>query len=89
MYRVSDTVRCTHGPDGAIVLDLQQGEMFSVNPVGSRILELLNAGYTEPAIVDEIAQAFAVKRETAEQDSHEFIQTLKTRGIVERVGSEF
>jgi hypothetical protein len=83
MYRISDTVRCTHSQDGAIVLDLQQGQMFSVNPVGSRILELLSAGCTEPAIADEIGRVFPVSRETAEQDVQEFVQTLKERRIVE------
>ena len=40
-------VRSTHGQDGAIVLDVRQGQMFNLNFVGSRILELLKAGSTE------------------------------------------
>jgi hypothetical protein len=44
MYRVSDSVRSTHGQDGAIVLDIRQGQMFNLNFVGSRILELLKEG---------------------------------------------
>src|SRR5712691_8274913 len=51
MYRVSDGVRSTHGQDGAIVLDVQQGHMFNLNPVGSRILELLENGSAEADIV--------------------------------------
>src|SRR5258707_116519 len=35
MYRVSDGVRSTHGQDGAIVLDVQQGQMFNLNPVAA------------------------------------------------------
>ena len=56
MHRVSDTVRSTHGQDGAIVLDIRHGQMFNLNFVGSRILELLKDGSAQPQIVDEIVR---------------------------------
>jgi hypothetical protein len=84
MYRVSDTVRSTHNQDGAIVLDVRQGQMFNLNFVGSRILELLKSGYTESEIVDEIGREFGVGRELAENDVREFIETLKQHRLVER-----
>lgn len=83
MYRVSDTVRSTHNQDGAIVLDVRQGQMFNLNFVGSRILELLKSGYTESGIVDEIGQEFGVSRDLAENDVREFLQTLKKCHLVE------
>lgn len=83
MYRVCDTVRTTHSRDGAIVLDVRQGQMFNVNFVGSRILELLKSGYTESGIVDEIGCEFGVSRNLAENDVREFIQTLKKCRLVE------
>jgi hypothetical protein len=83
MYRVSGTVRSTHNQDGAIVLDVRQGQMFNLNFVGSRILELLKSGYTESGIVDEIGQEFGVSRDLAENDVREFLQTLKKCHLVE------
>ena len=83
MYRVSDTVRSTHNQDGAILLDVRQGQMFNVNFVGSRILELLKNGYTESGIVDGIGREFAVSQDIAETDVREFIQTLKKCHLVE------
>ena len=83
MYRVSNTVRSTHNQDGAIVLDVRQGQMFNVNFVGSRILELLKSGSTESAIVDEIGREFGVRRELAESDVREFLQSLKKCHLVE------
>jgi hypothetical protein len=58
MYRVSEGVRSTHGQDGAIVLDVQQGQMFNLNCVGSRILELLESGKEEPDLVKVISHEF-------------------------------
>src|SRR5437667_2699203 len=82
MHKISEGVRSTHGQDGAIVLDVQQGQMFNLNLVGSRILELLEAGTPEAVIADEISRQFEVSRDTANQDMQEFIDALKERGLV-------
>ena len=87
MYRLSEGVRSTHGQDGAIVLDVRQGQMFNLNFVGSRILELLQTGATESAILDEISQKFEVSRAIAESDVHEFIELLKQHHLLEDSGS--
>ena len=83
MYRVSDTVCSTHSQDGAIVLDVRQGQMFNLNFVGSRILELLKSGSPESVIVDEISREFGVRRDIAQKDVHEFLQNLKKCQLVE------
>ena len=83
MYRVSDTVRSTHSPDDAIVLDIRHGQMFNLNFVGSRIRERTTSGSTESAIVDQISREFSVSREQTENDVREFIQTLKKCHLVE------
>jgi len=83
MYRLSDTVRSTHSQDGAILLDVRQGQMFNINFVGSRILELLKNGSTESRIIDQISHEFSVSRELAENDVREFLQTLEKYHLVE------
>ncbi len=82
LYRVSDGVRSTHGQDGAIVLDIHQGQMFNLNPVGSRILELLESGSAEADIVDTISREFGANREVVENDVREFIGSLKEHKLV-------
>jgi hypothetical protein len=82
MYRVSDGVRSTHGQDGAIVLDVQQGQMFNLNRVGSRILELLESGSAESDIVNVISQEFNSSREVVENDVREFIASLRKHKLV-------
>jgi hypothetical protein len=82
MYRVSDGVRSTHGQDGAIVLDVQQGQMFNLNRVGSRILELLESGSAESDIVNVISREFNASREAVEIDVREFIESLRKHKLV-------
>lgn len=83
MYKLSDTVRSTHNRDGAVVLDIQQGQMFNVNFVGSRILELLKSGSSESAIVDQISHEFGVCRDLAGNDVQKFLRTLENCHLVE------
>jgi len=83
MYRLSDTVRSTHNQDGAIVLDVRQGQIFNLNFVGSRILELLKTGSTESAIADQISREFDVSRDLTEKDVREFLRNLKKCHLVE------
>jgi hypothetical protein len=83
MYKVSETLCSTHNRDGAILLDIRQGQMFNVNFVGSRILELLKNGSTESAITDQISREFGVDRELAESDVRQFLQACKNCRLVE------
>jgi len=87
MYKVSEGIRSTHGQDGAVVLDIRQGQMFNLNFVGSRVLELLETGATESAIVDEISQKFEVSRDIARSDVREFIESLKQHHLLEDPGT--
>jgi hypothetical protein len=87
MYRVAESVRSKHTQDGASVLDVRQGDMFTLNVVGSRVLELLTGGAAESAIADEISRQFDVSRETAEHDVQEFIGTLRDHRILVEIGS--
>jgi hypothetical protein len=87
MHKVSDAVRSTHGQDGAIVLDVQQGQMFNLNLVGSRILELLECGSSESQIVDTVSREFNADASVVKDDVREFLETLKTYKLLERQGS--
>lgn len=83
MHQVSDAVRSTHCQDGAIVLDVRQGQMFSLNFVGSRILELLESGSSEEHISEIISQEFNADIETVRRDVTEFLQELKEHKLVD------
>jgi Coenzyme PQQ synthesis protein D (PqqD) len=83
MHKVSGAVRSTHGQDGAIVLDVQQGHMFNLNIVGSRILELLEHGSAESEVVKVISREFNAAPELVESDVREFLEALKGYELIE------
>ena len=69
------------------MLDVHQGQMFNLNLVGSRILELLETGATESEIVDEISRKFTVDKDVAERDVWEFLVALNAHQLLEDCGS--
>ena len=76
MYDISAGVRSTRSEDGGIVLDIDHGQMFRLNPVGALILESLGKGCPEPEIAQEIARQYNVSEEAASGDIREFLQSL-------------
>jgi hypothetical protein len=85
VYQLSDAVRSTHTKDGATVLDIAQGQMFSLNAVGSRIVELLKSECTPGEISAAIIREFGATRENAETDVDEFLRSLIELKLVEEV----
>jgi hypothetical protein len=81
--RLSEQIRSTHDQDGAVLLDIRQGQMFRLNRVGSRILELLKLGYPESRITDEISREFGAARGTVEIDLREFLSQLAKHCLVQ------
>ena len=88
MYRIPESIRSTHGQDGAVVLDIRQGQMFNLNLVGSRILKLVEGGSAQPEIVEEIVREFGVSRHIAENDVQTFLGTLRKYQLVESTDRE-
>jgi hypothetical protein len=83
MFRISDTIRRTETADGGILLDVHHGQMFSLNVVGAKILDLLQRGYDEARISDEISRDYGANREVVRADVIEFIETLQKQHILQ------
>jgi hypothetical protein len=57
--------------------------MFSLNIVGSKILELIEQGGDEGYIAEEISRAYATTMEVARTDVHDFIEALRRHSILQ------
>jgi hypothetical protein len=87
LYEVSSGVRSTRNEDGGIVLDVDHGQMFRLNPVGALILELLATGSTEAEIVEQISRKYCIGMETAVTDVSEFLESLEINKLVYKPGA--
>jgi hypothetical protein len=81
--KLSKHVRSTHSHDGAIALDIRHGQMFRLNAVGSRMLELLKQGMTEEQIADAISRDCGAPREIVVTDLREFLNHLERNHLLE------
>jgi Coenzyme PQQ synthesis protein D (PqqD) len=81
--KISAQVRSTHNQDGAVVLDILHGQMFRLNLVGSRMLELLKQGHSEARIAEEISREFCARRDIVETDLREFLVHLQKHHLLE------
>src|SRR5580698_10862813 len=64
LYTLSAAVRSTRNEDGGIVLDIDRGQMFRLNPVGALILESVGKGYPETEIAKEVSRQYGISEET-------------------------
>lgn len=83
MFRISKDVRSAETQDGSILLDIHHGQMFCLNLVGSKILELLARGYDEMRIAEEISNSYGLARDTASGDVREFLDVLYRHHILQ------
>lgn len=82
IFRISDSVRRTATPDGGVLLDVERGQMFSLNVVGATILELIERGYDEPHMIEEIGSSYAVDDHVLCSDLNEFLEILLRHHII-------
>jgi hypothetical protein len=77
-----DTIRRVANADGGVVLDLRRGTMFRVNPLGAKVLDLLELGDSATQIAEKLSAEFNVALNEVHADVQEFIESLKTSGVV-------
>jgi hypothetical protein len=85
---IAPGVRETASQDGAVLLDIEQGICFSLNPVGLKIWGLLKTHHSVEEIADELAQDFPVSRSQLLSDVIEFLQSLETKRLIHRADQE-
>lgn len=83
MFKISESIRRTETADGGILLDIHHGQMFCLNIVGAKILELMQLGSDESRITDEICKSYGVGREVVRADVRDFIENLQKHHIVQ------
>jgi Coenzyme PQQ synthesis protein D (PqqD) len=85
-FTIVPGVRETASEDGAVLLDIEQGICFSLNPVGLRIWELLKKRCSLDQIADALGQEFPVRRSQLLSDASEFIEALEGKRLIYRPG---
>ena len=71
--------------DETVILDLASGTYFGLDPVGTRIWQLLAEGRTLAQVSEVILAEYDVLREEVEQDLDQLVKELSARKLIELV----
>ena len=88
MLTISSSIRLTKSQDGGILLDVEQGEIFRLNPVGARIIELLREGHDGPSLTRALSCEFDVPQQVVREDLRDFLSQLRERRLVAGLDAE-
>jgi len=80
--RLAQGVKAVANKDGGVALDTRRGMIFSLNPTGALILELLASGLSEEQIAKEIARRCNDEARQVDEDVRSFLDSLLEEGLV-------
>lgn len=83
MLILSRGARLTKSQDGGILLDLDHGVFFNLNPVGARIVELLQRGCDHSSLARVIGREFHASAEIVNRDVDDFLSSLRNLGLLD------
>ena len=66
----------------ALVLNLRDETVFSLNPTGARIAELIGQELSLDAVIDTICHEYGVERHEVAPDVDELVDALLAKGLV-------
>lgn len=69
--------------DAVVALNLDSGQYYTLNEVGSRMWILLDEQRSQESIVDDIVSEYDVAHENVERDLLNLLEDLKQNDLVE------
>ena len=85
--KVAKGVRETVNQDGAVLLDIEQGLCFSLNPIGTRIWEMVKDGHSIAEITDVLEQEYGLPRSQLVGDVSDFLKQLEKMRLIGKQSS--
>ena len=83
MFKISDAIRSTCTEDGAILLDIHEGQILGLNKMGSRVFEMLQSGLDQDQIAGEISKDCGVDVDYVRSDVVDFIHMLENHRVLQ------
>lgn len=80
--RVSPQVKASIHPDGVLLIDLAKGTVFSANRAGALIWRAAEERWSADRLASKMSGEFDIPKETAQRDAAEFLDRLKTEGLL-------
>jgi hypothetical protein len=83
-FAVKNTVRAAGSEDGIVLLNLETGKYFSLNPVGAQVWQGLAAGRSQAEIEIQLEELFDAPAPQIHGDVDRILATFVQAGMLER-----
>ncbi len=88
MAQLESSVRILADDDGAVLLNANTGECFSLNSVGAFIMQRLESGAEREELISALQNKFpGVGLDTLRRDADIFLKSLIENGVLQDVSS--
>lgn len=78
----NDAIVFTELDDTIVMMDVEEGRYYELDPVGARVWALLESGPSVAAICDALLAEYEVTPETCREDILGFLEELKDLKVV-------
>ena len=82
LFRVSNNISITNIEDESVVLDLNSGNYYGLNHVGTMLLNELQHKHTLREAITEISRYYQIRSSIVEQDTHKLVAQLVEQNIL-------
>jgi hypothetical protein len=72
--------------DEKVMMSIEKGQYYGLDPVGSRIWDLMDKPVAVSALIAQLLSKYDVDRETCERDVLAFLEELREDGILQVTG---
>lgn len=86
-YKIPGDLLLQSVKDEAVILDPKSGRYFTLNAVGTRMMQLYRDLADVDAVVATIVAEYAVDDATVRQDLQQLLEDLSANGLAEAVDS--
>lgn len=85
-YEVPKEVVVQKVGDETVLLNLDSGKYYGLDPVGTRMLELIRELAEPPVVVARLHEEYEAPEDTLQKDLTELLENLEANGLVRRAG---
>jgi hypothetical protein len=85
VYQIEDIV-ASDIDDEKVMMSVEKGEYFGLDPIGSRVWELIEKPVKVTGLIDALLLLYDVDREICERDVLAFLEELQKDGILQVEG---
>ena len=81
-FKIAQNVMVREVKDGAVLLDVEKGIYFGLDPIGLQVWHLISEGNSLGSVCNQLLAEYDVSQSTLTTDIHNLMKDLSAQGLV-------